>query len=202
MKDWILDLINSWGSFGVGLAMLLENVFPPIPSEVVMPAAGYAARQGDVSFVAVVIAGSIGSILGALFWYYIALAVGEERLLSWLGRWGAWVGVTRREADKALDWFNRHGSWVVLVGRLVPGVRTLISIPAGFAGMGLTKFLLWTTIGTVGWTLLLAAIGWWLQSEFQAIEPYIGWISTAVIAALVGWWLFRIAKQHGHKPAR
>lgn len=195
MKDWIVDLIASWGSLGVGLAMLLENVFPPIPSEVVMPAAGYAARQGNVSFVAVVIAGSIGSILGAVVWYYIAAAVGEQRLLNWLDRHGAWVGVTRRDAEYALKWFDRRGSWIVLVGRLIPGLRTLISIPAGFAKMALPKFLLWTSIGTVGWTLLLAAVGWWLQSEFGAIEPYVGGISTAVFGSLIAWWLFRIAKQ-------
>ena len=201
MNAWIIDLIERWGSWGVGLAMLLENVFPPIPSEVVMPSAGYSARQGNVSFLAVVVAGSIGSVAGAVAWYYVAKAVGEERLLRWLERWGAWVGVTRGDAEKALKWFNRHGSWIVLVGRLVPGVRTLISIPAGFADMPLGKFLLWTTIGTVGWTLLLAAIGWWLQAQFRAIEPYIGGVSAVVFGALIAWWLFLIAK-HSRSGAR
>lgn len=197
MSDWISRSVQEGGYWGIALAMLLENIFPPIPSEVIMPAAGYQSRRGELSFLAVVLAGTCGSLIGAVGWYWAAVAIGRDRLLHWLGAHGVWIGVTRRDAQKALRWFARHDTTAVLVGRMIPGIRTLISIPAGFDRMPMPRFLVWTTIGTFGWNLGLAAIGWWLRDQFRAVTPYVSGVGTAVIGAIVAWWLFRIAKHRG-----
>jgi membrane protein DedA with SNARE-associated domain len=195
MFDWITGLMNGLGYAGIALLMFLENIFPPIPSEVVMPLAGFTATQGGMSLVGVIAAGSIGSLAGALPWYYAGRVYGHKRMREFADRYGRWITVSPEDIDHATDWFNRHGRSAVLIGRLVPGVRTLISVPAGISGMGLFQFLLYSTIGTVAWTSLLAICGYILRDRWSAVESYISPISTVLIVVLVLWFASRYVRQ-------
>jgi membrane protein DedA with SNARE-associated domain len=195
MFDWITGLMNGLGYAGIALLMFLENIFPPIPSEVVMPLAGFTATQGGMSLVGVIAAGSLGSLAGALPWYYAGRVYGHKRMREFADRYGRWITVSPEDIDHATDWFNRHGRSAVLIGRLVPGVRTLISVPAGISGMGLFQFLLYSTIGTVAWTSLLAICGYILRDRWSAVESYISPISTVLIVVLVLWFASRYVRQ-------
>ncbi len=144
MFDWVTGFLEQGGYVVVALLMFLENVFPPIPSELIMPLAGFNAAQGEQNIVLVIVAGSIGSLAGALLWYYIGLWIGLERLKRFSRRHGRWLTLTPDEIDQADAWFDAYGGWAVLVGRLIPTVRTFISVPAGMSGMRLGKFLIFT----------------------------------------------------------
>ena len=131
--------------------MLIDNVFPPIPSEVIMPLAGFAAARGQLSLIGVFLAGTAGSLSGALVWYGVGRWVGRERLKRFAARHGRWLTLSPAEIDRAGGWFARRGGITVLVGRVIPGVRSLISVPAGVAGMPLTPFLVYSAVGTIVW---------------------------------------------------
>ncbi|WP_153557494.1 DedA family protein [Roseimaritima sediminicola] len=201
MDQWIEGILEQFGPTGVALLMLLENVFPPIPSEVVMPWAGYAVSQGRMSFWAAVLAGSIGSFAGASLWYWLARWVGQERLGRWVEGHGAWLTITPRDLEQVDKWFERWGAWAVLLCRLIPGLRTLISVPAGVAEMPVGRFHLFTALGTIAWTALLAGIGWYLGDQYGDLAGPLGWVSTAVVLGLLLWWLTRLVRQHRQRPS-
>ena len=157
MFELITSLIAQTGYLGIALLMLAENLFPPIPSELIMPLAGFTAARGELSLLGVLLAGTIGSLAGALLWYEVGRRIGVERLRRWAGCYGRWFTMAPEQVDRAVAWFQRHGALAVLVGRLVPAIRTLISVPAGIAGMKLPAFLAWTTAGTALWTDSLPA---------------------------------------------
>lgn len=200
MLDWIIWALESTGYVGVALLMLGENVFPPIPSELIMPLAGFAAARGSLSYTGVIIAGTIGSLAGAYFWYEIGRRVGHDRLKAWAGRHGRWLTMTPGEVDRAADWFRRHGAIAVLIGRVVPGVRTLISVPAGVAGMRRSRFLLWSGLGTVAWVGILVAAGALLESQYQRIEGWIDPLTTALFVAFALYYVYRLVTFE-QKPA-
>jgi membrane protein DedA with SNARE-associated domain len=185
-------MVESTGVFGIALLMLLENVFPPIPSELIMPLAGYTAAQGDANIVLVIVAGTIGSLAGAFFWYWIGSAIGEERLKRFADRYGRWLTLSRSDIEKADDWFDRHGHKAVLIGRLVPTVRTLISIPAGLSEMSRSTFLIYSGIGTAAWTTLLAVLGYALGSQYEQVSAWIDPISIGVLLLIVAFYLYRV----------
>lgn len=191
--DWITGFVEQAGYIGIALLMFAENVFPPIPSEVIMPLAGFTAARGERNIVLVVVAGAFGSLLGALLWYYIGKWVGAARLKRWASRHGRWMTTEPKEVDRACTWFRRHGGKAVFLGRLVPAVRTLISIPAGIAAMPLVPFLVYSAAGTVLWTTLLGLAGYALGDQYQQVSGYVGPVSNAVIASLVAWYLYRVA---------
>jgi membrane protein DedA with SNARE-associated domain len=193
MTDWITGLMADGGYLAVAALMLLENLFPPIPSELVMPLAGYTAQRGELDIVLVVLSGAAGSLAGALFWYAIGRWVGAARLKRFAGRHGRWLTLSPEEIDRADAWFDRHGGMAVLIGRLIPAVRTLISVPAGIAGMGLGRFLLYTSAGTLAWTALLAAAGWLLGDNYDAVSDYIDPVSKLIVGGIVVWYLYRVA---------
>ncbi|MBC6716555.1 DedA family protein [Aurantimonas sp. DM33-3] len=199
MFDWIVALVERTGSIGVALLMLAENVFPPVPSELIMPLAGFSAARGDLNIVAIIIAGTIGSLLGALLWYYIGKWIGAERLKRWASRHGRWLTITPEEVDQASNWFHRHGGMAVFIGRLIPAVRTLISVPAGVAGMPLTPFLLYTILGTVIWTAFLAGAGYLLESQYQRVSNWVNPVSNVVIGLFVLWYIYRVATFRGRR---
>jgi len=197
MLDWITNTIAALNYWGIALLMLLENILPPIPSEVIMPLAGFTVTQGKLNFVWVVIAGTIGSILGALPWYYIGRRMGEKRLRRWIDRHGKWLTLSGEDIDKSKQWFNKYGGAVVLFGRLIPGIRTLISVPAGFEEMPWLKFLLYSLVGTVVWNVLLTYAGFLLGRNFQMIEKILGPVSGIVLIGLLlffGIWVVRRKK--------
>lgn len=192
MFAWIAGVVEQTGYLGVALLMLAENIFPPIPSEMIMPLAGFTAARGDLNIFLMVIAGSIGSLLGALAWYYVGRWMGSDRLKRWAGRHGRWMTLHPDDVDKAIDWFQRHGGGTVLVGRLIPTVRTLISVPAGIARMPLLPFLVYSALGTVLWTTFLAGAGYLLQSQYQSIANWVNPVTNAVFGLIVMAYLYRV----------
>ncbi|MES2460856.1 MAG: DedA family protein [Armatimonadota bacterium] len=196
MQDWITNLMNSWGYLGIALLMFLENIVPPIPSELIMPLAGFTATgQGKLSLPLVIAAGTIGSLIGQIPLYYIGKLVGEERLKAWADKHGAWLTVSGEEVAHAKKWFDDHGHKSVVFGRLVPGVRSLISIPAGMANMNLAKFLLYSLIGTAAWTALLAYLGSLLGRNYEAVSRYIGPITYVVLGGIALYMVFSVIKR-------
>ena len=193
MAGWIESMVSSMGVLGVALLMFLENVFPPIPSELIMPLAGYTAAKGGANIALVILAGTIGSLAGATFWYAIGRWIGEERLKGFADIYGRLLTLSRQDIDKADDWFDRHGAKAVFFGRLVPTVRTLISVPAGLSEMPLPRFLLWSGAGTLVWTTLLGLAGWWLGDRYEAVEAWINPVSNVVVGLIVLLYLYRVA---------
>lgn len=192
MQDWVVDVVRGMGPIGVALLMFLENVFPPLPSEVIMPLAGYLSARGEADFRQMVLAGTAGSLAGALFWYRVGRAVTQVRLCAWVQAHGTWLAMTPADVDGAAEWFARHGRWSVLAGRLVPVVRTLISVPAGFGRMPPAHFLALSALGTGAWTLALAYLGRLLGSRFGRVEQWMGPASSAIVAGAVLWYLYRV----------
>jgi len=165
---------NQWIGYGaIAFAMFLENLIPPIPSELIMPLGGFYVSQGQLDLFPVVLAGLLGTLIGALPWYGIGRLVNEERLEHWLEKNGRWLGINPQELARSRKWFNRYGVSLVFWGRLVPGIRTLISVPAGVELMPITPFLLWTTAGSLIWTLFLTITGFYLGDNYGNIEKWI-----------------------------
>ncbi len=175
-------VIGSLGEWGVGLLTLIETVFPPIPSEVVLPLAGFLAQQGDMNFVLVVITSTLGAYLGALVLYWLGAKIGEERTIRILSKLPL---VDREDFEKASGWFRRHGKSAVFFGRLLPGVRSLISLPAGASHMHLGTFSLFTIGGSLAWNLLLIGLGSLLGTQYELIDQYSWVLDVAVIAVVV-----------------
>jgi membrane protein DedA with SNARE-associated domain len=192
MFNWITGLVELTGYLGIALLMLTENVFPPIPSELIMPLAGFTAARGELSFVGIVLAGTTGSIVGALFWYGIGRWLGTERLRRWAGRHGRWLTLAPEEVDQATDWFRRYCGLAVLIGRLVPAVRTLISVPAGIAGMPLARFLAYSALGTAAWTALLAGAGYLLEDQYRQVQGWLNPVSNVIFAGIAAWYVYRV----------
>lgn len=195
MLQWITNLMNSMGYLGIVLLMFLENVFPPIPSELIMPLAGYTAGRGQLSFIGVALAGTIGSVLGALPLYYLGKIVGQERLQCWADKYGSWLAVSGSDIEKSKDWFDRRGGVAVLICRLIPGVRSLISIPAGMAQMPLPQFLLYSAIGTGLWATLLAWLGTLLGANYQKVDKFLGPAVYVVFGLIIAMFAWRVYKQ-------
>jgi membrane protein DedA with SNARE-associated domain len=193
MTAWLPQWIEQAGYLAVAALMFAENLFPPIPSELIMPLSGYVASQGRLNVAGVLAAGWAGSMLGALFWYGVGLWVGSARIKRFAARHGAWLTMTPEDVERANRWFCRWGGWAVLLGRLMPAVRTLISVPAGISDMTFRKFFLFTAIGTGIWTSLLAAGGYLMGERYDAISGWIGPASNAVLALLAVWYLWRVA---------
>ncbi|WP_312518953.1 DedA family protein [Massilia sp.] len=193
MFDFITEFMQNSGYFGVFALMALENIFPPIPSELIMPFAGFVAARGDLSVVGVLIAGTAGSVAGALPWYYAGKVYGKERLEKLADRHARWLTVTHGDIEHAMDAFEKHGRKVVLLGRLIPAIRTLISVPAGLAKMPLAQFLLYSTVGSLLWTGILTGAGYLLESQYERVADYVDPVSKAVLIGLVGWYLYRVA---------
>lgn len=191
-SDWILNWIESGGYLAVALLMLLENIFPPIPSEVVMPVSGIVSGRGDLNIALVIAFGTVGAVTGQTLWYWLGVRVGEEGLKNLARRHGRWLTVSPRDVEKADDWFDKHGHKAVLFGRLVPGVRTLISLPAGLSEMSFKRFLLFSTIGSGTWTGALAMAGYALGERSESVTRWIGPVSTVVLVGILAYYLYRV----------
>lgn len=193
MASWIEAIVQTTGVFGIALLMFLENVFPPIPSELIMPLAGYSAAKGEANIALVILAGTLGSLAGAFFWYGIGRLFDHDRTKSFADRHGRILTVTRADLTKADDWFDNYGQYAVLFGRLIPTVRTLISIPAGLAEMPIGRFLFYSGIGTAIWTTFLALFGYAVGARYSDLEGWIDPISYGVIALVVAIYVWRVA---------
>ena len=196
MGDWIVRLIEQSGYLGIGFLMFLETLFPPIPSEVIMPVAGVAVGKGQMSAAGVIAAGTAGAMLGNVIWYLAARALGHDRLRPLINKHGKWLTMNWTDVERAHRWFDSHGIAFVLTGRLVPTVRSLVSIPAGLARHALPQ--LHDRLGHRHRDLdeLLTILGMKLQKEFSTIER-VGPISTAVLVILVLVYVVRLARHKG-----
>jgi membrane protein DedA with SNARE-associated domain len=175
--DWVRNTVSSGGYPALTGLILAENLFPPIPSELILPLAGFYVGQGELAFLLAVLAATIGSLAGALILYAIARYGGRKLVL----RFGKVLRVSERDLDKTDDWFDRHGGWVVLGGRLVPGARSLVSIPAGLSEMPIVKFTALTTLGSAVWNAALIGAGWALGEHYERVGGIVGPIGTAVV---------------------
>ena len=171
--------------FVIGSAMFLENIIPPIPSEVIMPLGGFFVYQQKLNFYILVFSGLLGTILGSLPWYYLGRLVNEKRISNFLEKRGKYLGISSKDLTKSKVWFDRYGVSLVFWGRLIPGIRTLISVPAGIELMPLRKFLIWTTFGSLIWVVFLTYAGYLFGENYSIIETYIDQIKYFVKPVLV-----------------
>jgi len=191
LATWVQDMINQFGYFGVAMLVIIENVFPPIPSEIVLPFAGFVAQQGtdvaqsDTSVIGMMIAATIGSVVGALILYFVSAAIGPDRLRNFVEKFGKWFGVKPADLVRAEAWFDRRSFVAVLVGRCVPLIRSIVSIPAGFRRMKLSSFVVLTAIGSAVWNIALIGAGAVLKDQWDRVGDYVGVFQWVVILAIV-----------------
>ena len=196
---WVTDLMEALGAPGAGLAIALENLFPPLPSEVFLPMAGFTAGQGRMSLVAAILWTTTGSVVGALVLYYVGALLGRDRVRAIVSKMPL---VKVSDVDKTEDWFRRHGRATVFFGRMVPIFRSLISIPAGVERMPLPTFVAFTAAGSAIWNTALILAGYLLGDNWHVVEQYMGIVSKVVLGAValaVVWFVVsRLAKREAH----
>ncbi|WP_042197342.1 DedA family protein [Paenibacillus camerounensis] len=184
MKTWITDFMEQFGYLGIMLMLAFENIFPPIPSEIILPFGGFMTTTSDMTIPGVLIAATAGSLLGAVVLYWVGRLLDVSRLERIVERWGGWLRISAKDIRRADAWFDKYGYWTVLFCRMIPLVRSLISIPAGMSGMKFGQFMLFTTIGTLGWNTLLILLGAALGESWEDIAGYMDTYSNVVYIAL------------------
>ncbi|HWJ62381.1 MAG TPA: DedA family protein [Acidimicrobiales bacterium] len=187
LTDWVVDVIKAIGYLGVALLVATESVFPPIPSEVVLPAAGLASSRGEANVVLMVVAATIGSVIGAWVLYLAAAAIGDVRLHALVARYGRWIGVKPKDLERAEAWFDDHSGTAVLICRCVPLIRSLVSIPAGFRRMNPLQFTIYTAIGSLIWNVVLIGAGYQLGDRWEEVADWVGVLQYVVVAAILAW---------------
>ena len=192
MVEWVLAVIAAGGLAGVAALMFAENLFPPIPSEVILPLAGYAAARGDLPLAGVILAATAGAVAGATVWKAAGRRIPEAGLRSWVDRHGRWLALEVRDLDRAQAFFRRWGGLAVFLGRLAPGIRTLISLPAGILRMPWGVFLAWTTAGTFLWTLALTLTGAALASRHDQVAAWLDPVTEILLGLLLVAYLWRV----------
>jgi membrane protein DedA with SNARE-associated domain len=185
LAAWVQDVIERLGAIGVALLVILENVFPPIPSEIVLPFAGFVAQRGDGSVLVMIVAATVGAVVGALMLYYVAAIIGPARLSAFITGLGKWFGVKPADLARAEQWFDRHAIAAVLLGRCVPLIRSVVSVPAGFRRMPLVSFVVYTALGSAVWNTALIGAGAALGNQWENVEPYVAILQWAVIVVIV-----------------
>ncbi|GGE06726.1 alkaline phosphatase [Polymorphobacter glacialis] len=188
----LTDMIERGGYWGILLLTFVETILPPIPSELFMPMAGYVAARGTLSLPGVIAAGTTGSLAGAWFWYALGRAIGLDRMRQLAKRHGRWLTLHPRDIDKGARWFEKHGGPVVLFGRMVPAIRSVVSVPAGIAHMPPGRFLLLSGIGSFIWTTLLMTAGYMLGSDYDRVAVWAGPVSNVVVFGMIGIYLWRL----------
>lgn len=191
MHDWVIQLIDWGGYFGVFLLMLLETMFPPIPSELILPLAGMRAAQGPLGLGGVILFATAGAMLGNFLWYLFARAIRPERFRYFIDHYGRWLAIDWRDVEKVQRHFDNYGAWIVMVGRVLPALRTFISVPPGLLRMPVWRYLFWSTIGTGAFSAALALGGYMLGLSFEGAEKIVGPITVAMLAAGLLWYVWR-----------
>ncbi|OWQ96326.1 DedA family protein [Sphingopyxis witflariensis] len=192
MTEFILNLIHSWGYLGIAILMFLENVFPPIPSEVIMSLGGVMVAQGRFDYWTLVAVAVAGTTLGNWVWYWVGRWFGYARLKPLIDRYGRWLTLDWDEVEKLHDWFLRFGSGIVFVFRFVPIARTMVSLPAGMVGMSQVKFLIWTAAGSTIWISAIAGAGNWFGKQFAEVDRFIGPLAVVAIGSIVLLYVYRV----------
>ena len=185
MENWIMEVMNTYGYIGILLLIAIENIFPPIPSEVILTFGGFMTTTSNMSIIGVIVVSTIGSVVGAIVLYGIGVLIDVNRLEKMVDKWGHILRLTSKDIDKANAWFHKFGVWAVFLGRLVPLVRSLISIPAGMAHMNFAIFLLFTTVGSLIWNSILVSVGAAVGASWSTIVGYMDTYSTITLLVLV-----------------
>jgi membrane protein DedA with SNARE-associated domain len=183
---WVTDVVERLGYLGVAFLVALENVFPPIPSEVILPLAGFVAGEGRASLPGMVIAATVGSLVGAWVLYGLSAAIGPDRLHRFLARHGRWFGVKERDLVRAEEWFDRRSGTAVLIGRCVPLIRSVVSIPAGFRRMPIGRFSAYTALGSLIWNATLIGAGAILGDRWKQVGDVVGLLQGVVVVVIAG----------------
>jgi membrane protein DedA with SNARE-associated domain len=194
VADWVIDFIGRHGYWAVAALMLAENLFPPFPSELIMPFAGFQAARGQLHWALVILCGSLGSVVGALPWYVAGRALGLQRVLSFADAHGRWLTLSRKQVEEAERWFAKRGPLTLVIGRLVPAIRTVISLPAGICRMALARFCLWSAAGSILWCSVLTAAGYLLEAKYDRIAALVQHVSTGVLVVIVALYLWRVVR--------
>ena len=186
------------GYIGIALLMFLDNVFPPIPSEIIMPSAGYSASQGELVLTGVILAGSIGSLVAAALLYWLGYYIKHDHLFKFVQRYGKFLFIKVSDVQRALNWFEHYGHRIVFFGRMIPAVRSLISVPAGMSRMPFWKFMFYSSLGTIIWTTFLACVGFYFgenQELMHQIFSQVGYFILAVLVFFCIWFFWRKHKR-------
>ncbi len=194
LTEWVISIMEQLGYLGIAILMFLDNVFPPIPSEIIMPSAGYTASQNQLLLVGVIIAGCIGSLLAAALLYWIGYKFKHETIFNFVDRYGKFLFIKSEDVKNSLNWFEKYGHRIVFFGRMIPAVRSLISIPAGMSRMPFWKFMFYSSLGTIIWTTFLACIGFYFgenQVLMQKIFSQVGYFIVGIVLIIVAWIWYR-----------
>ncbi|QXW26763.1 DedA family protein [Acinetobacter johnsonii] len=197
LTEWILSIMEQLGYLGIALLMFLDNVIPPIPSEIIMPSAGYAASQGKLLLSGVIIAGCIGSLIAAALLYWIGYQFNHDAIFRFTDRYGKYLFIKSEDIQKSLLWFEKYGHRIVFFGRMVPAVRSLISIPAGMSRMPFWKFMFYSALGTIIWTTFLACVGFYFgenQALMHEIFSRVGYVIIMIVVLVLLWHCYRKLK--------
>lgn len=193
MDALIIGLVEKGGYWGIVFLMALENVFPPIPSELIMGLGGMAVARGTMQFWPLLVAGTVGATVGNYFWYWIGDTFGYRRLQPLVDRWGRWLTLEWEDVEKATAFFQRHGHWVIFFLRFSPLLRTIISLPAGLTHMSKFKFFVYTAAGSMIWNAALIVGGHWLADVFAEAQSVLGWIIVGTVIVSVLAYIWRVA---------
>jgi membrane protein DedA with SNARE-associated domain len=196
VQDWVIRLVDWGGYAGVFLLSLLETIVFPLPSEVILPVAGMRAANGPLGLPGVILAATAGSMTGNAIWYFAARSIGLDRLRVFIERHGRWLALDWRDVERVQALFQRFGAGIVLVGRMLPVIRTFVSIPAGVARMSPARFLIWSTIGTFLFAAALAGAGFAAGTQFHRVDEIAGPVSSAFVAGILVWYLLRQLTWH------
>jgi membrane protein DedA with SNARE-associated domain len=201
---WVIDVVHAFGYAGVAVLLILENLFPPIPSELILPLVGFLTGQGRLAFPLAVAAATAGSVAGALVLYGLGRCLGRRRLRRFVERFGHWLFLEPSDLEAAQRWFERHGGKAVLICRLVPFARSAISIPAGIERMAIWRFVVYTTVGSGLFNATLIGLGWWLGAQWEIVQRYtavLEWAVWVAIVTAVSWFIWRRARRRAGASA-
>ena len=199
LQGWILSIMEQLGYVGIAFLMFLDNIFPPIPSELIMPSAGYSASQGQLILIGVITAGCIGSIIAAAVLYWIGYLIKHERLFQLTDKYGKYIFITTNDVKKSLIWFEKYGHRVVFFGRMIPAMRSIISIPAGMSRMPFWKFIFFSSLGTIIWTSFLAYIGYYFGKNQVLVQKIFSQVSYVIIAIVLVVFAFILYRKYQRK---
>ncbi|MGD9809751.1 MAG: DedA family protein [Sphingobium sp.] len=195
MSDWIINLIDGSRYWGIALLMFIENIFPPLPSEMIMGIGGIRVGQGRMDMLPLLAAGTVGSTMGNYCWYMAGRLLGMRGLYAIVSRVGRWLTIDWDDVRTMNGWFRRYGEVIVFVMRFMPAFRTMVSVPAGLFAMSHARFLVWTLAGTFIWNLIIAGAGYYMGAMFSNIDAYLGPLTTAALLAMLVWYLIRLIRR-------
>ncbi len=199
MSEWIISYIATYDYWGVFVLMLAENIFPPIPSEVILPFVGQSVAQGDLNFTLALLTATLGALLGTFFWFLFGWYAPAEKLEKFLRKYGAYIAITHRDFHKAAKFFEKYEIPAVFFGRMIPGLRSVISIPAGCVRMNIKTFLIYSILGSFIWNTLLIMVGFFLLSDFTLVEKYMNPVADGIIYLFIVLYIIQVLRFLRHR---